>query len=129
MKTRELIGNDLDWAVAKAAGLIDLDVKLGFMLTKVVVLDDGVPFDMRSGKWYSPSTNWAQGGPILELAGIDTINAKNVGHDHNWMAAWPVRFGSRSDYYRGETKLIAGLRCYVASKLGEEINLPKELTL
>ena len=36
--------------------------------------------------------------------------------------------GGRGEDYKGETPLIAAMRCYVASKLGDEIDLPKELT-
>jgi len=29
-------------------------------------------------------------------------------------------------YYYGSTPLIAAMRCYVASKLGDEVELPEE---
>gem|GEM_PF-2663022 len=43
------------------------------------------------------------------------------------MAAYPIRFGARSDFIFGKTPLVAAMRCYVASKLGEEVDIPDEL--
>ena len=41
-----------------------------------------------------------------------------------WMA-WPTRDQTKMVY--GPTALIAAMRCYVASKLGEEVDVPEEL--
>jgi hypothetical protein len=70
---------------------------------------------------YTPSTDWAQGGPIIEREGI------TVGPDTglDWWVAH-IKGGVYIDH--GSTPLIAAMRCYVASKLGAEIELPKELT-
>ena len=61
--------------------------------------------------------DWAQAGPIIEREGISVrkINGK-----------W---FGVMDDgrFEEGSTPLIAAMRCYVASKLGDDINIPKEL--
>ena len=49
LKTSELTGAALDWAVAKCEGYV------------------GVALQERTGTdWYSPSTDWSQGGPIIE---------------------------------------------------------------
>lgn len=45
LKTSELTGAALDWAVAKCEGAVGMNDRLA---------------------WYTPSTNWAQGGPIIE---------------------------------------------------------------
>lgn len=109
MKTNELTGAALDWAVAKCEGV------------EVLVIERQIvhPED------YEPSTDWAQGGPIIEREGISHGKTRN-GKSH---AAW---IGCASDFgmvnfYTGETPLIAAMRCYVASKLGEEVDIPKEL--
>jgi hypothetical protein len=100
MKTSELTEAALDWAVARCEG--------------------GVGKNQLLGAWYAPSTNWAQGGPIIERENI---------------AIWPdeeggffasANEGAGRDYH-GSTYLSAAMRCYVASKLGDEIDLPKEL--
>ena len=66
---------------------------------------------------YSPSTDWAQGGPIIEREGL------TITHQQNQWAAQ-----TDDDLFEfGPTPLIAAMRCYVASKLGDEIELPEEL--
>jgi hypothetical protein len=99
MKTNELTGNALDWAVAKCEGYrLDL-----------------VPEDS-----YTPSTDWAQGGPIIEREGIELTCTDE------WKAFMP--FQSIPCDEDGPTPLIAAMRCYVASKLGEDVSIPEELT-
>jgi hypothetical protein len=98
MKTNELIGTALDWAVAKAIG----EYK-----------PTAVP---------SYSTNWAQGGPIIEREGI-TVSYGSPVTGLEWMAC---DRGS-TNIQHGPTYLIAAMRCYVASKLGDDVDIPKEL--
>ena len=72
------------------------------------------------------TTNWAQGGPIIERIGgfhmkvwLDSKpNIKCEAHIHNYEGDW-IMFGP--------TPLIAAMRCYVASKLGDEVEIPEEL--
>ena len=111
MKTSELTGAALDWAVAKCEGVIngdDLDV--GFILER----------------GYNPSSDWAHGGAIIER---EQISIEPFQYDGGWKAEI-CRFNSltweRTTEY-GETPLIAAMRCYVASKLGDEVEVPEEL--
>lgn len=67
---------------------------------------------------YRPSTNWSQGGPIIEREGI--VPHKNATD----VAAY---YYNKGGIYRGPTPLIAAMRCYVASKLGDEVEIPEEL--
>ena len=71
----------------------------------------------------SPSTNWAQGGPIIERGKITV--------DYRETFGWWVAYTNGSTDYEygctGPTPLIAAMRCYVASKLGDKIELPTEL--
>lgn len=109
MKTTELTGAALDWAVAKAMGLIHSN-----RWTQLHILDP---------EGYSPSTDWSQGGPIIEREKIET---KYIGNTFGWRAF--LKFNTDPMLcYSGLTPLIAAMRCYVASKLGEEIEIPKEL--
>lgn len=88
-------------------------------------------------KW-SPSTNWAEGGPIIERERINVETAPGVGGEppaveKAWTALafavnvpqgqWRVPTSGGVWQY-GPTPLIAAMRAYVASKLGEEVELP-----
>jgi len=78
------------------------------------------PTDGGSG-FYSPSTDWAQGGPIIKREKIGTLReARNV-----WSAS--TKWDDPAKVFYGKTKLIAAMRCYVASKLGDEVEIPEEL--
>ena len=108
IKTRELTGAALDWAVA-------------------IIFNPGHEW----GEW-KPSTNWAQGGPIIEKEQITLRFSEN-----NWVAEWwadnsgmaknPEQRFVHNRYKVGSHPLIAAMRCYVASKLGEEVDVPDEL--
>ena len=109
MKTSELTGAALDWAVAKCEG-IGLGPR-GF----VVYYHEGEP------SMWEPSTNWAQGGPIIERERLCVMP-----YNDRWMC---TTNGSQlqSHSVKAETPLIAALRCYVAFKLGDEVEVPQEL--
>jgi len=115
-------GAALDWAVAKCEG------KNG------VLHDDGItrcivaaaPSGVYKGT-YRPSTNWAQGGPIIEREKISLeylFGAGDGGADV-WVATRIE--GSSISEEQGQTPLIAAMRCYVAACLGDTIDLPEEL--
>ena len=111
MKTSELQGAGLDWAVAKCEGYNDyrFDGKYGRIST---------------GQHFCPSTDWAQGGPIIEQEKIDL----ECQRDQLWQATcWDGVNRSTIKIRSGETPLIAAMRCYVASKLGGEVEIPEEL--
>ena len=107
LKTSELQGEALDWAVAKCAGLISgNDFDIGFI--------------NESG--FDPSEDWAQGGPIIEREGINLRALSGA----LWEAeTWSAEGGQY--LLDGPTPLIAAMRCYVASKLGDEVEVPNEL--
>ena len=124
MKTSELTGPALDWAVAKAEGL-KTDIPSWADTPWVRCTDP-------SGVQYvcpEFSTNWSRGGPIIERELI-CVDAGDGSYAplRKW-AAWcadnaPVKAAAE---YHGPTPLIAAMRCYVASKLGDEVDVPKEL--
>ena len=107
MKTSELTGAALDWAVAKCDQEWSDDDAL------LWVQDD----EYR----YAPSTDWAQGGPIIEREKIATDPDADDGQ-------WAASTRDAPCYWVGPTPLIAAMRCYVASKLGDEVDVPEELT-
>jgi len=108
MKTDELTGAALDWAVARCE------------------VGDAAE---QAGDWWKPSTDWAQGGPIIEREKIGIQRCIRACEYHGWLALKDESFHDRSgpDEVWGDTPLIAAMRCYVASKLGEEVDVPKEL--
>ena len=130
IKTSELSGIALDWAVAKAEGLLDPQEFFGKMVPSVVLdmeyWSNGDPMvrlnpcpDVYYRAEYDPSTEWKHGGPIIEEEKIEVFI-----RDERWFA-----YSSRStpEDFPGDTPLIAAMRCYVASKLGGEVDVPEEL--
>ncbi len=69
------------------------------------------------------STDWAQGGPIIYQARIQ-LQIDASGNDFAVIWKKNIGYGPRID---GPTPLIAGMRCYVASEMGDEIEVPDEL--
>jgi len=125
IKTSELTGNALDWAVAKCEGH-------GVFIKHAPVQVMYTPQGKRSWYIYTPSTNWAQGGPIIEREGITLSRNEQksfVGQqpwdsyriEHLFMDEY------EHEHQHGTTPLIAAMRCYVASKLGDEVDVPEEL--
>jgi hypothetical protein len=115
MKTSELTGAALDWAVAKCEG--DNSV------ASCYYSDDNVPLCLEEAPepLWEPSTDWAQGGPIIER---EELCIDKVARE-NWCAC--VRSVKNSPWLYGPTPLIAAMRCYVASKLGDTVEIPDEL--
>ncbi len=71
---------------------------------------------------YTPehSTNWSQGGPIIEREKISTMWSLN----NQWHACTGF---SAQGHLLGPTPLIAAMRTFVTSKLGDEVEIPEEL--
>ena len=107
MKTSELTGVALDWAVAKCVWPDDIG--------------NTVPFH-RDGSDYEPSRKWAHGGPIIEREMIAISRGGSYAENF-----WRASRGFSDDRIYGPTPLIAAMRCYVASKLGDNIEIPEEL--
>ena len=108
IKTSELTGAALDWAVAKCEGALP------------------VSYDDWEQTWPRYSTDWAQGGPIIGR------EARNL-FKHNGGTEWCCACNVPRDGYTaivtadGPTPLIAAMRCLVTSKLGDEIEIPETL--
>jgi len=104
MKTNQLTGAALDWAVEWCE------------------CGDGIS-EIDDPHFYS--TDEARGLPIMQR---ENINAKYVGEAG--FVAWMSRgIGPHTNEHSqfGPTPLIAAMRCYVASKLGDEVEVPSEL--
>lgn len=114
--TRELIGPALDWAVTHCENTL-----LG------TAQYDSLAEPEEGQVAYRPSTEWNQGGPIIDREDITwSMNMEPEHGNETRFCAFSYRAGS-SKAQAGPTKLIAAMRCYVASKLGDEIDIPEEL--
>ncbi|QPI62400.1 phage protein NinX family protein [Vreelandella venusta] len=105
VEVSKLEGEALDIAVEKALGGVR----------------EGHRVDFPSGYWcvglYRPSTEWQQGGPLIE----EYVTALNQSDYGGWWA--------HSGDHVGEAlmPLIAAMRAIVTSKLGDTVEMPKEL--
>lgn len=111
IKTSELTGAALDWAVATADG----QQVMSRQTPKRLLLANGDTWELL----YAPSTDWSQGGPIIDR---EEISAERKFFPRGWEARNGV-----NAFARGPTLLIAAMRCFVASKLGDEVDVPEEL--
>lgn len=129
MKTAELIGPALDWAVSYALGYNPSKDFHSHGMTwhgwwETAAYIDTKPNEYRRIPRYS--TDWSQGGPIIERERIALILLPSPNYTSNkeWNY-WSASVVTHS--VTGPTPLIAAMRCYVASKLGDEVDIPEEL--
>jgi len=116
-KTAELTGIALDWAVAKCMGHRVAENYGSYIRIYL-------PDPKQSGYTlaFCPSTNWAEGGPLIEREEIDL----GVYRNDCWRASKYVGDSITANGY-GPTPLIAAMRCYVVLKLGVAVDIPDEL--
>lgn len=115
IETCHLIGPALDWAVAKCEDITEM-----FWDTDEGGLDS-----------YAPSTDWAQGGPIIDRKKIKLLHEASEVYTHNakWWATTDIDYDDPVHREFGPTPLIAAMRCYVDSVLGDVVDVPDNLTL
>lgn len=112
MKTSELTGAALDWAVAR--------IENPYLQVDHFLALHG---SYRRNHDYTYSGYWEWGGPIIERE-LLALRQITLAQELVWVAsAYLVK---RHGY--GPTPLIAAMRCFVASKLGDEVDVPEELT-
>ena len=80
---------------------------------------------IEAGPEYSPSTDWAHGGPLVERERIYAIPRPCGG----WVACRleghpPDSAEDLSTHCSGATLLVAAMRAHVQNKLGDEVDLP-----
>lgn len=126
-KTNTLTGIPLNYIVAVCEKVSSFLIEEGYCQGGKLV---------QSGKYDWPndcyielnySTDWAQGGPILSREHI----SRTIDHSGLWIAYWTDGYTEGDEGKKwmqcDRSELVAGLRCYVASKLGEEVDVPEEL--
>ena len=128
VKTADLTGPALNWAVGTA---LELPVEIcqifqygrpnGKHYISIGETDrDGAEVD------FEPSEEWSQGGPLIEREWLDITSWPNESdEEQRWQCH---QYDAPKPYQAlGPTPLIAACRCFVASRLGDEINIPDEL--
>ena len=111
MKTSELEGAELDYWVAR--------------ITKTDGRLDELPSKHNKNvfNFYSPSTDWQQGGPLIEEYGLE-IKPYTYTHKDAAVISWQALSlfatpPAQVEY--GPTPLIAAMRCLVSSKFGDSV--------
>ncbi len=118
MKTSELKDLALDWAVTAIENPDALKYGVEDWRSRR-------RHDVKDGEFlFRWSSSWAQGGPIIEREVISLIHPK---YDCWTAHVYDKHIDDESYTLDGPTPLIAAMRCYVASKLGDEVDVPEEL--
>jgi hypothetical protein len=111
LKTSELKGYCLDWAV----GSQNQDWDHEDLLANLVCDDDGEAF--------SPSTNWGQGGRLMDEEKI----SMEIKHD-GWRLACIYNLNDEKTCIQlDHDYLIAAMRCFVESKFGATVDVPLDV--
>jgi len=103
MQTSELSGAALDWAVAKC---------------------EGECLAPQCWHLYGYGSSWEKTGRLIERFEIDL---KSIG-EGVWQAS-NVFDDLAFRHFVGPTPIVAALRCYVAMRLGEEVEVPTALAI
>ena len=129
VKTAELIGPALDWAVAEAESIQRFVMGNDWPGNSAV--DDAADRDrvvicnligrlvVARGGWsdeWKPSASWAQGGPLIDKHRMSFWGGENY--------VYAVCAGGEG---YGPTHLVAACRAIVAAKLGDIVQIPAEL--
>lgn len=121
IKVSEATGAALDWLVATCEGH---QWRCPWMLER-----EGLrSWQSYEQGWGNPtppySTDWSQGGPLIERERISICGGPTFAPD------WYACYGDVVEESAGEsgpTPLVAAMRAYAASKLGETVEVPEEL--
>ena len=119
IKTSELDGAALDWAVAEVVG-VSVDA------SRYAIAEFGSPFLNGTREAFSPSRKWSQGGPLISdhVIMLQHTQGAMIGDSvGEWMATATYDDG----LCLADTALIAACRAIVVANLGDEVDVPEEL--
>ncbi|MBI6550711.1 phage protein NinX family protein [Xenorhabdus lircayensis] len=122
LKTSELTGRALDWAVALAADAKSVECsRIGDYLLELPNSD----YFFATGDWYTfrPSTDWAPCGQLIDIFRMEITNVL-VNDVWKYYATCPHLMG---EYQHGNTPKLAICRAVVAAQLGDEVEIPDML--
>lgn len=126
IKTQDLIGLPLDWAVTVASGAVS---------RYSIKLEDFKEAWGGGQEWARPSTCRGQGCAIVEKHNISTNRVFVNGKPESWECnTHDLKYDEAGEYIEGSdhlmsgpTMTIAGMRTYVSSLLGDEVEIPDVL--
>ena len=135
----------MDWAVVQCVGSKHGDGVFS-PTTKRVYKSEGL---RQIGVNWNPSKNWDQAGPLIEenCITVDCVEGEYSSRLRGYKTYWVADigkqcaetvYGSQGDDWgesyqisgfsiKGDTPLIAAMRCLVQVKLGDEVEIPEEI--
>lgn len=124
VRVSNLVGAALDWAVAKAEGYTQDNED-----HTCIISPQGEPASCTVrgaalGYGYRPSTSWLQGGPLFDKHHASAHYQAHLADAHFRYSAGPAGSGF---WCYGPTALVAFCRSLVKAKLGDTVQVPKEL--
>ncbi|MEE4652817.1 phage protein NinX family protein [Pseudomonas alliivorans] len=139
VKTADLVGAALDWAVGRALGAevkphAFCEAPGSYLHPNCTVFPNG-----RAASHWQPSTDWSQGGPLIEKFGVLLSPKESMVHVHGgpnagWQesGSWGATIFRKGEHRRKahnheSEPLVAAMRCVVGWSLGETVSVPKEL--
>lgn len=120
VKTADLLGEQLAWAVAKAEGL-DVHVAKPHYGTSARVFVQYRGEVIERCERYNPQESWVLGGPLKTKHQIGDCPVRG-----GW-AASPGRPNEPTDWLIGATPLVAICRAVITKITGWTVQVPKEL--
>lgn len=122
VKTADLAGHALDWAVAQAEGLEVFLVGPEYSVPWRVFWKKRGEVLVRD-VLYNPHENWVLAGPMIEKHMVSMHCPQST--DDVW-AAWAIT--DKGEFCQaGNTALVAACRAIAAAKIGDTVQVPKEL--
>ena len=114
MKASGLEGAALNWAVATALGFQNVESQWGDVVSQDP--NDAVAYDV-----HEYTDNWEAAGQMIDLHGISVIQDKN--------GAWSAECRTHPEVgsIAGPSPIIAALRVYVSLRLGEQVDVPRDI--
>ena len=128
VKVPDLSGPALDWVVAKCEGYLPSYTDPAKAVSPLY--RDGEHVQLRALPY---SFDWSLAGPIIER---EKMALWFDGESNDYAASGPLLMNTPTEsqaFYgiplptHGPTPLIAAMRCYVASRLGDTVEIPEEL--
>ena len=120
VKTSELFGNALSYVVSS---LEMPHLVWGVTIGLHHASDQIVVPELEEPHCYSPYSTWYMCGPIIEREKIFLCVDDDSGQ---WLANEHAPMDEANDGL-GPTPLVAAMRCYVASRLGDDVEIPEGL--
>lgn len=115
VKTADLIGPALDWAVARAEGYTaHLGIDGNIYSSPAAWIRDSRYCAPGVGIIWKPSTEWSQGGPLIEKYHVQIAPVRK-----QWLAM------HEAGDFRADSPLVAACRAVVSAKLGDTVQVPE----